>query len=267
MTKTKILLLAFVLIHEAAFSQPSEHESLSIILQTDKKTYYPFEPVVLTTEFKNISKGNQWYYDPQIVGTPVQYKIYYKRKEVHPYSQFDEIIGRGGGREISEATAIKPGLNKKSSGVISKYFDLSKCYGNITIEIGYPKFTFIEGQGEKLSGRKTVSTTVKIIKVPAAETIPVQLFSEAVSRLLGRNGYDNKVKENLEKILTEYPNTYLIDQVYYFLAYYYYQAYSNEHKPEQLEIAKKYLADFFQRFPQSVYREEAKGLEQMIRGL
>jgi len=260
-------LLASVFINDALLSQPSEHESLSIILQTNKKVYYPFETIVLTTEFKNISKGNQWYYEPKIVGTPVQYKIYYKRKEIHPYSQFDEIIGKGGGREISEETAIKPGLSKKSSGVISKYFDLSKCYGIITIEIGYPKFTFIEGQGEKLSGHKTASTTVKIIKEPAEETIPVQLFSETVSRLLGRNGYDDKVKESLEKILNEYPNSYLIDQVYYFLTYYYYQAYNNEHKPEQLEAAKKYLADFFQRFPQSAYREEAKGLEQMIRGL
>jgi len=264
MTKTTILFLAFVLINEALLSQPSEHKSLSIILQTDKKTYYPFEPMYITAELKNISDSNQWYWEPKVLGSPVQYKIYYKRKEIHPYSDFDEIIGRGGAGEIGEDTAIKPGHSVKSSGVLSKYFDLSEKYGVIKIEVGYPITGEINGQWGYITGHKTKSISVKIIKEPAGETIPVQLFSEALSRLLGRYDFDNKIKENLEKILNEYPNSYLIDQVYYFLAYYYYQAYSNEHKPKQLETAKKYLSEFLQRFSQSVYREEAKGLEQMI---
>jgi hypothetical protein len=269
MTTSKIVLLSltFMLINKALFSQPSEHTSLSIVLQTDKKKYYPFEPILLTTEFKNISKANQWYYEPQILGTPVQYKIYYKRKEIHPYSQFDEVMGKGGGMLIGEDTAIEPDSSKRLSEIISKYFDLSKKYGAIKIEVGYPIRGEINGQWGYTVGHKTASITIKLEKEPAQETIPVQLFSEAISRLLGRNGYDNKVKENLEKIVNEHPNSYLIDQAYYFLSYYYYQAYSNEHKPEQLEAAKKYLSEFLQRFPRSVYLEEAKGLGQMINGL
>ncbi len=266
MTTSKIVLLSlvFVFINEALFSQPSEHKSLSIIIKTDKKVYYPFEPIDITAELKNISDSNQWYWEPKILGSPVQYKIYYKRKEIHPYSDFDEFVGKGGAGEIGEDTAIKPGRSVKSSGILSKYFDLSNKYGAIKIEVGYPITGEINGQWGYIVGHKTASITIKIIKEPIQETIPVQLFSEAVSKLLGRNGYDNKVKENLEKIVNEHPNSYLIDQVYYFLVYYYYQAYRNESEPEQLETAKKYLSEFLERFPQSVYRKEAEGLEKMI---
>lgn len=262
-----LLTLSFALDSNTLFSQPSEHASLSINIQTDKKTYYPFEPIKITAELKNISDSNQWYWEPKILGSPVQYKIYYKRKEIRPYSDFDEFLGRGGAGEIGEDTAIKPGQSIKSTGILSKYFDLSSKYGVIKIEVGYPITGEINGQWGYIVGHKTESITIKIIKEPAHETIPVQLFSEALSRSLGRYDFDSKIKENLEKVVNEYPTSYLIDQVYYFLSYYYYQAYSNENKPEQLEAAKKYITEFFQRFPQSVYRKEAEELEKMINEL
>jgi hypothetical protein len=266
MTTYKIILsIVLTFLSDALFSQISSYKTLSITVETDKKEYFPFEPIFLTTEFKNITKVNQWYYEPQILYTSVNHKIYYKKKEIHPYLQFDEVLGRGGAGEISEDTAIEPGDSKISVGVISKYFDLSGKYGNVTIEVGYPKLGEINGQWGYTIGYKTESTTVKIVKEPLQEIVPVQLFSEAVSKMLGRNGYDNVVKENLEKLLSEYPNSYLIDQAYYFLIYYYLQAYNNENKSEQLDAARNYLVQFMDRFPQSIYRKEAEGLRELIK--
>ncbi len=263
-TTTIILLLCELLSYS---QQIPPHKAVKIILESNKEEYYPFEPIEIKVELKNISNVNQHFVHSDIGGR-LKYALKSKKEEFHFFLAFQEMgNGEGGIEIINKETEILPNQSKKGIVYPNKFYDLGSYYGDLELTVGYPIKGEINGEPGYIVGRKNQKTKIKIIKEPKSEEVPVKLFSEAISKVLGTDAFNKKISENLEKLITEYPNSYLTDQAYYFLSVYYYQLYDRYQKPEQLALAKKYLSEFFQRFPQSVYRKEAEGLEKMIRGL
>ena len=248
-----MLLLVGGYLHQARAQAPPH-----IGLSTDKQIYQQGEPIVLSIGLTNVSDTLQQFGPIRVWGARLSLTIHDEMdQEVSLHSLWN-------GSLIStwiedEKSATYPGETEYGSLILTHFYNLTQP-GTYTLDLSYAETT-LESTGKRnIFRQRTVGleneTTTITIQEPASasDTQAAQLFTTALQDQLGlRQSPD--VAQAYTQIIQQYPGSYLVEQAYYYLAFY--KENTNRGSVAALQETLQAYQNFLQLYPTSIFVEFA----------